>query len=72
MWLNEQYESRVSSAERKQRALENDAARYRFLRDRDLETITEGGVFAGMTPDNIVLNGEDLDHAVDRHMREAK
>lgn len=41
------------------------AARYRFLRERDLETISQGGVFAGMTPDNVVLNGEDLDQAVD-------
>lgn len=42
-----------------------DAARYRWLRARDLDTVKEGGVFAGMTPDNVVLAGEDLDHAVD-------
>jgi hypothetical protein len=46
-------------------ALETDAARYRWLRERDLDTITKGGVFAGMTPKNVVLNGEDLDRAVD-------
>ncbi len=42
-----------------------DAERYRWLRARDLDTIHKGGVFAGMTPDNVVLNGEDLDNAVD-------
>lgn len=42
-----------------------DAARYRYLRERDLETINQGGVFAGMTPENVVLNGEDLDQACD-------
>lgn len=42
-----------------------DAGRYRWLRQRDLETIGGGGVFAGMTPENIVLNGDDLDNAID-------
>ncbi|WP_201274069.1 hypothetical protein [Microvirga brassicacearum] len=45
-----------------------DAARYRFLRSRDLDTIDKGGVFAGRTPENTVLNGEDLDRAVDAAM----
>lgn len=39
--------------------------RYAFLRARSLDTIQTGGVFAGKTPDNIVLNGEDLDMAID-------
>ena len=42
-----------------------DAARYRWLRARDLETICQGGVFAGMTPQNVILSGEDLDVTVD-------
>ncbi|HCF3301393.1 TPA: hypothetical protein NIC13_006280 [Pseudomonas aeruginosa] len=42
-----------------------DAARYRWLRERDLETIRQGSVFAGMTPENIVLNQEDLDAEID-------
>lgn len=42
-----------------------DAERYRWLRSRDLETISQGGVFAGMTPQNVILNEEDLDEAVD-------
>ncbi len=45
--------------------LERDALRYRWLRDRDLDTIDKGGVFAGMTPDKVVLNGDDLDAAID-------
>lgn len=42
-----------------------DAERYRWLRSRDLETICQGGVFAGRTPQNVILNEEDLDEAVD-------
>ncbi|MCR6975196.1 hypothetical protein NS833_15120 [Pseudomonas aeruginosa] len=45
--------------------LRKDAARYRWLRERDLEKIRQGGVFAGMTPENIVLNQEDLDAEID-------
>ena len=48
--------------------LQRDAARYQFLRNRDLESIKVGGVFAGMTPDNVVLNGVDLDAAIDAAM----
>jgi len=49
-----------------------DAERYRWLRSRDLETIRQGGVFAGMTPENIILNEEDLDQAVDAAIAAAK
>ena len=41
------------------------AKRYAYLRERSLDAIKAGGVFAGMTPDNVVLNGEDLDAAID-------
>ena len=51
--------------------LARDAARYRWLRERDLDTITKGGVFAGMTPENVVLNGSDLDKAIDAAMLKA-
>lgn len=44
---------------------EQEVARYRWLRDRNLETINQGGVFAGITPENMILNGVDLDAAVD-------
>lgn len=43
----------------------SDAERYRYLRDRDLETVHTGGIFAGRTPESIVLNGDDLDEAID-------
>jgi len=46
-----------------------DAARYRWLRERNLDAIENGGVFAGQTPDNMILNQEDLDHAIDASMR---
>lgn len=46
-----------------------DAERYRWLRTRDLNTIAAGGVFAGMTPANVVLNEEHLDAAVDAGMK---
>ena len=49
-------------------AIRRDAARYRWLRERDLDTIDAGGVFAGQTPQNLVLNGEDLDRAIDAAM----
>jgi hypothetical protein len=42
--------------------------RYNYLRSRDLETITNGGVFAGKTPENIILNNNDLDIAIDNAM----
>lgn len=46
-------------------ALRKDAERYQWLRSRDLETISQGGVFAGITPENQVLNEETLDEAID-------
>ncbi|WP_177477853.1 hypothetical protein [Pseudomonas sp. GW531-T4] len=49
----------VADAQRK------DAERYQWLRERDLETLHRGGVFAGQTPQNMVLNGKDLDDAID-------
>lgn len=45
--------------------------RYRYLRERDLGTIKRGGVFAGQTPDNVVLSGDDLDKAIDDAMARA-
>jgi hypothetical protein len=48
---------------------QRDAARYRWLRNRDLETVAEGGVFIGVTPENVVINGEDADAYIDARMR---
>lgn len=45
--------------------LRKDAERYQWLRSRDLETIRHGGVFAGITPQNMVLNEATLDEAID-------
>lgn len=45
-----------------------DALRYRWLRARDLDSIQQGGVFVGLTPENLVLNGADLDGAIDTEM----
>lgn len=42
-----------------------DVERYRWLRKRSLNTIKKGGVFAGKTPENVVINGPDLDRAID-------
>ncbi|BBF92387.1 hypothetical protein [Blastochloris tepida] len=42
-----------------------DAARYRWLRERDLETIDKGGVFIGAVPENLVLNLEEADQIID-------
>lgn len=45
--------------------LRKDAARYNVLRQADVDTIHNGGLFAGLTPENIVINGRDLDERVD-------
>ena len=45
--------------------LRKDADRYQWLRGRDLETVRNGGIFAGMTPENVILNGLDLDQRID-------
>lgn len=45
-----------------------DANRYQYLRSRDLDTIDQGGIFVGMTPSNVVMNGADLDEAIDKAM----
>ena len=56
---------KMHQLERERDALRADAQRYRWLRGRDLNTITAGGVFAGMTPQNVVINGADLDARID-------
>lgn len=50
------------------KVLRKDAERYRWLRNRDLDTIHLGGIFAGMTPENVVVNGKSLDQAIDASM----
>ncbi|MDY7067609.1 hypothetical protein PsexTeo8_40910 [Pseudomonas extremaustralis] len=47
------------------KALRKDSERYRVLREADIDTIHNGGLLAGLTPDNIVVNGQHLDERVD-------
>lgn len=58
--------------DRLQDELRRDAARYRYLRNhRTTEaSITLGGVFVGLVPENRILGGEDLDRRVDSAMGE--
>ena len=55
---------------RLQRELEQDAARYRYLRGKQVRTvdIEAGGVFGGTPSTGRVLSGEDLDRAIDREL----
>ena len=53
-------------------ALERDARRYRYLRNRPEDTIGKGGIFAGMTPKNVILTEDDLDRAVDAAIMSAR
>jgi hypothetical protein len=62
-------DARATRAEQQRDEAVRDAERYRFLRGRDLDTIHTGGVFAGMTPKNVVLNEDDLDREVDAAIR---
>jgi len=65
-YIMDRHRLKTTPGEREMAALREDAARYRWLRERDLDTIHRGGVFAGQTPENFVLAGEDLDIAVDQ------
>lgn len=53
-----------------QRQLEADAARYRFLRNRQTRHVdfAAGGLFAGRIPENRIIGGEDLDRAIDTEL----
>lgn len=59
------WKSQVGRQAKKLAALRKNADRYQWLRERDLNSIHDGGVFAGQTPRNVVMNGEDLDNAID-------
>lgn len=62
--LNEQ----VEQLHKQNTELSADAMRYRWLRERDVNAIQQGGIFVGITPDNVVINGKDLDIAIDGAM----
>ena len=48
--------------------IEKDVRRYQYLRCADIDSVYKGGIFVGRTPDNIVINGEDLDVAIDEKL----
>jgi len=52
--------------------LAKNANRYLVLRQADVDTIQNGGLFAGLTPENIVINGEDLDQRIDAVIEEQR
>ncbi|WP_139121043.1 hypothetical protein [Pseudomonas mosselii] len=60
--------SELESIKAERDSLLRDAERYRWMRHRNLDTISQGGVFAGQTPENLVLNEETLDEAIDAAM----
>lgn len=45
-----------------------DAARYRWLRTRDLDMPDVGGIFIAVTPHNLVIDLEDADRRIDEAM----
>ncbi len=53
-------------------ALRRDAARYRWLRARGVETVFTGGVFIGVTPDNLVVNFDDAAASSTRRWRRSR
>ncbi|RDI25198.1 hypothetical protein DFR41_104255 [Pseudacidovorax intermedius] len=60
---------RLVLARHARQAMENAyARRYLYLRERPLDSIAGGGLFVGRTPENQVINGEDLDRAVDERI----
>jgi hypothetical protein len=63
--LREDIEAYLAKQQVEQEPMSDDEKRYQYLRNRPLDTITSGGVFAGLTPENIVLNGDDLDKHID-------
>jgi len=60
--------SEIESLKAERDSLLRDAGRYRWLRHRNLDTTSQGGIFAGMTPQNLVINEETLDEAIDAAM----
>lgn len=55
----------ISKLMKEKDRLERIEKRYNYLRGRDLDTISNGGVFAGQTPENLILSGDELDEAID-------
>lgn len=66
--VNKTFALHIGRMEQQLQERNADAARYAWLRDRDLESINLGGLFVGRTPDNLVVNGDDLDAAIDERL----
>jgi len=64
----EQFDSLMVEMLAENERFKKDAARYQYLRNADINAVYSGGLFAGKTPDNLVLNGEDLDNEIDAAM----
>lgn len=62
---NDELLDQVLQLSNENKALAKNADRYLVLRQDDVDTIQNGGLFAGLTPDNLVINGEDLDRRTD-------
>lgn len=63
-----QVERLVDEAE----SLRQNADRYLVLRQADVDTVHTGGLFAGLVPENMVINGEDLDQRADAAIEEQR
>jgi len=55
----------IKSLQSENAKLLRDALRYQWLRSRNIDEISQGGIFAGQTPENVVINGDDLDQVID-------
>ena len=61
------YRTQVEAGALMIESMRRDAERYRWLRNRDLYA-RYYGVVVETTPDNIVINGKELDNAIDAAM----
>lgn len=69
---NDELLDQVLQLSNENKALAKNADRYLVLRQADVDTIQNGGLFAGLTPDNLVINGEDLDRRTDAVIEEQR
>lgn len=69
---NDELLDRVLQLSNENEALTKNANRYLVLRQADVDTIQNGGLFAGLVPENLVINGEDLDRRTDAVIEEQR
>lgn len=63
-------DEKISTLKQENKRLAVFENRYQFLRNADIDAIYKGGIFAGQTPENLVINGQDLDDAIDKALSE--